>query len=372
MNQYFKLFLNNKPVSNNKLADVLEASWKSPSNIALVKYWGKKPGQLPGNPSLSMTLSKAVTYTWVKAVPYSHTERSRSVKGILSINDDSNHPFIPKLQKLYDQLSAEIPRLNGIDLVVKTENSFPHSTGIASSASGISAFSFCLLDILASLYGVDINQEDFYRAVSYASRLGSGSACRSVYGGFTIWGKTEAVNETSDLEAIPVNSIIHPELMDLQDAILVVSSEPKSLASSLGHKRMEVHPFARGRYQQAHENMQEIVNALHTGNLETIALIAENEALSLHALLMTSGEDGLLMKPGTLEIIQKIRKARKNGLPVFFTIDAGPNVHMLYPKTYSSIIEEFTRNELLAFCESNQVIFDHCGEGPVPIHTSLL
>ncbi|MHC1706644.1 MAG: diphosphomevalonate/mevalonate 3,5-bisphosphate decarboxylase family protein [Bacteroidales bacterium] len=404
---YFKPF--KKKIDLTIFSDTayLESAWKSPSNIALVKYWGKKTGQLPANPSLSMTLDKAATYTWVKAYPPGHAERSRSMtgekdlsaghaersrsmtgekdlsaghaersrsmtgKGIISINNDPSHPFIPKLSRLIEILAKEIPVLKELNLEIRTENSFPHSTGIASSASGISAFVFCLFGILAEMTGADSSSEAFFRAVSFASRLGSGSACRSVYGGFTVWGKTPLLKGSSDLEAVPVNEWIHPDFQQLQDTILVVSSEPKSLASSLGHSLMDQHPFAKGRYSQAHQNLDLLTKALYEGDFEQLALISENETLSLHALMMTSGENGFLMKPGTVEIIQKIRKARKEGLPVFFTLDAGPNIHMLFVKSFRKKIEQFTRNELLLYCENQKVIFDSCGEGPVQIQTSL-
>lgn len=363
MKKYFEQFSKGKSSGIVDFPDVLEACWRSPSNIALVKYWGKKQGQLPANPSLSMTLSKAVTYTGVRAYPASPAS--------ISINDDIHHPFIPKLQKLYHLLSEELTVLRDLSLEVRTENSFPHSTGIASSASGISAFTLCLLNIAATLSGSSTDSSAFFRAASYASRLGSGSACRSLYGGFTLWGKTGIVSGTSDLEAVPVNEIVHPDFLHLRDTILIVSSEPKSLASSWGHNLMDTHPFARSRYIQANKNLVMILRALNEGDFDLLAAISENEALSLHALMMTSTDQGFLIRPGTVEIIQKIRNARKNGLPVFFTLDAGPNVHMLYPKRYSAEVEWFTNDELIMHCENQKTIVDYCGEGPVPIHTSL-
>jgi diphosphomevalonate decarboxylase len=381
MRDYLKCFKTSKVSPLSEIREALQSSWKSPSNIALIKYWGKKGNQLPANPSLSMTLDKAATYTWVKASWLSHTsapsENSKfsaglsGQSGVNCVNNDHHHPFSVRLNKLYQTLTREVPLLDSLTVEVNTGNSFPHSTGIASSASGISAFVFCLFEIVAKIQGVRTDTEDFFRAVSFASRLGSGSACRSVYGGFTLWGKTAGVRGSSDLESVPLNDVIHPDLLSLRDAILVISTQPKSLSSSRGHDIMGSHPFAKARYQQARDNLSDMVKALQKGDMEGIALISENEALSLHALLMTSGSGGFLMKPATVAVIQKIQQARGKGLPVFFTLDAGPNIHLLYPSSDRRAVEAFIRDEVSPFCEKGEIIFDHCGRGAVPIHTSL-
>jgi len=128
----------------------LHAAWQSPSNIAIVKYWGKKNGQYPLTPSLSMTLDRAVTQTHVDAMI------DAPEKGLVSVNGNHDHPFLPKLQQLYEWMAGEIPVLKNITLTVTTENSFPHSTGIASSASGISAFTLCLLTITKEILNAGI------------------------------------------------------------------------------------------------------------------------------------------------------------------------------------------------------------------------
>lgn len=358
---HFGIFRNQDSDQLLKQAEVPEVAWRSPSNIALVKYWGKKAVQLPSNPSLSITLDKAFTVTRLKAFP------SDGRPGISLINGASDHPFLPRLQKLYAWLATEIPFLKEINVEVTTENSFPHSTGIASSASGISAFTLCILSLATRPSSQQELPPSFFRAASFASRMGSGSACRSVYGGFTVWGMTADVAGSSDDEAVQLKNMVHPDFERLQDAILVVSSEPKSLGSSLGHSLMEKHPFAAGRFQQARQHLHLLLQALQSGDFGQLAVIAEAEALSLHALLMTSHESGLLLRPGTLEIISRIRQARRQGLAVFFSLDAGPTVHLLYPEKSLAQIEQFIRQDLLLYCENGKVIFDHCGKGPIQI-----
>jgi diphosphomevalonate decarboxylase len=262
-------------------------------------------------------------------------------------------------------LIKEIPVLGNFNFRVETSNSFPHSTGIASSASGISAFTLCLLSIAEKVYGEVIPLMDFMKMASFASRMGSGSACRSVFGGYTVWGKTPEVHGSSDLFAVAVNDRIHTSLRTLHDSILVVSTTPKSLPSSHGHSLMDLHPYTPARIRQARNNLSELLKALTVGDLSHIAEIAENEALTLHALIMSSPGGMILMEPHTVQIIKQIRTAHKKGLPVFFSLDAGPNVHLFYPESAVQEVEKFIRDELVHLCENGSVIYDHCGTGPV-------
>ena len=335
------------------------SGWQSPSNIALVKYWGKKDGQLPLNPSLSMTLKSAVTQTRV------HASTDEDIKGLISVNSDEHHAFLPKMQQLLKLLTMEMPFLGTLSLRAETLNSFPHSTGIASSASGMSAFALCLLDIACYMLHEEISFAEWQQMASCASRLGSGSACRSVYGGYAMWGKSILMLGSSDDFAIPVNAYVHPDMMSLRDAILIVSTKPKKVPSSQGHQSMKVHPYLTGRITQANQNLADVLHALASDDFEQLAAVAENEALSLHGLLMSASPGTILIQPGTLQIIHHVREARKKGLPLLFTLDAGANVHILYPAVAAKEVEEFIHDILCPFCEDGTVIYDECGSGPV-------
>jgi diphosphomevalonate decarboxylase len=268
-------------------------------------------------------------------------------------------------------MAGEIPVLGELTIAVSTENSFPHSTGIASSASGLSAFTLCLLDLAKTITGEAVPQNSFMQDASYAARLGSGSACRSVYGGFALWGQTELIKGSSDEFAVPVQAEIHPEMLLLRDAILVISTIGKSLPSTAGHKTMEEHPFLGARIVQAGKNLAELLNALSTNNFEKLCTVAESEALTLHALVMSANPGVLLMKPATVEAIQRVRAARQAGLPVFFTLDAGASVHVMYPGSSAEQVESFIREALEPLCEAGRVIYDRCGAGPVKLNQSL-
>ena len=353
------------PVKAGDLA-VYESSWRSPSNIALVKYWGKKGGQIPANPSLSLTLSEAHTETVVRAIP------EHPSKGIISLNDDPDHPFIPKLLPLLEFLTSRIPTLGQFGYEIRTTNTFPHSAGIASSASGLSALTLCLLDIACTVHSVVAEKCHLVKLASFTSRVGSGSACRSVIPGYSVWGETGLISGSSDYFAVDVNNMVHADFAGMKDAILLVSSAKKSLASTAGHSQMNTHPYAQARIAQANMNLQNILEALQSGDFPKLALCAENEALSLHALMMSAEAGTLLMAPGTIEMIRKIREARNEGLKIFFTLDAGPNIHLLYPAANAAETEQYIHNELAPLCEGNRVIFDQGGSGPERIFSGVL
>lgn len=358
MNQSsFSEYLTN-PSFTGKLPEQLFSGWQSPSNIALIKFWGKRPGQIPMNPSLSMTLQLAFTQTTVEAILCDGKIPE------MVINGDPSHPFRPKLTRFLSWLAEQIPVLKMYSFRVETRNSFPHSTGIASSASGLSAFTLCLLSVAAEAVSLRIPEEHLLPQASFAARMGSGSACRSMYGGYSVWGKTEMIPCASDLEALPVSGIVHPDLRCMRDAILVISRKPKSLTSSKGHETMNGHPFAACRTAQVNSHFLGMLEALKSGDLEQVGLLAEAEAMALHALLMTAADGTVLLEPASLEAIQIIRNSRSHGLPLFFTLDAGPNLHILFPETNRVEVESFIENELVPLCAGRLWICDYTGKGP--------
>lgn len=345
-------------VTPGRLPGVIHTGWQSPSNIALIKYWGKRPGQLPLYPSLSMTLQEAFTQTRVEATlqePDGHP---------MIINDDPAHPFLGKLVPFLGWFTEQVPLLSHYRFSITTRNSFPHSTGIASSASGMSAFALCLLSIASEAGSIRLNDEQLAPLASFAARMGSGSACRSLFGGYTVWGETDLVPRSNDQEAIVITQRVHPLLTTLHDAILVISRQPKKLSSSKGHESMNRHPFAEARTGQARDHFSGILQAMKEGDLERIGSIAEAEALALHALLMSAPGGAVLLEPATLSVMNRIREARSSGLPVFFTLDAGPNVHLMYPEESKHQVEQFIEHELAPFCADGLWIGDRCGAGP--------
>jgi len=329
--------------------------WRSPSNIALVKYWGKRGKQLPHNPSLSFTLSDCCTETFVQY------EKADGFGFKFFFEGQENPAFGSKIEKFLLDNQAFFPFINQLHLTVESRNTFPHSSGIASSASSMSAFVMCLLDIENQIV---VKQFDFQKA-SYFSRLASGSACRSVYPKMALWGATDCYKGSSDEYAVPLENDIHPIFKTYRDSILIVSGEAKSVSSRAGHGLMEGNPYAPARYAQANENIKNLLTALKSGDLDTFTNITESEALQLHALMMCSNPSFILMKPNTLRIIEEVRRFRnETNIPLCFTLDAGPNAHLLYPESEAEKVEDFIKNTLVAYCNDGRWIADHVGDGP--------
>jgi len=350
------LFLFSKSVSAH-----YTTTWQAPSNIALVKYWGKKGLQLPQNPSISFTLSRCHTTTTVVFSP----KNKKHPQGFDFLFDHKKQPdFHPKIQKFLDRIYPYFPALEQHHLSISSQNSFPHSSGIASSASAMAALALCIVDFERQ-HHPQMSAADFQKKASFFARLGSGSAARSLSGPLMVWGKTNVFPASSDLFAIVPSLEWHPVFDDYQDSILIVDRGQKPVSSSLGHDLMKGHPFAAQRFNQAHQNLADYKSVLTSGDLEQFIDLTEGEALTLHAMMMTSNPRFLLMQPQTLAILQKIWNFRsQTQIPLCFTLDAGANVHLLYPKQNRPAVINFIEDQLVYYCQQGQYIEDQVGGGP--------
>ncbi|GAA3519519.1 diphosphomevalonate decarboxylase [Aquimarina addita] len=336
-------------------------SCTSPSNIALVKYWGKRPVQLPENPSISFTLDVCVTKTMLH---YKRREDTTTDFDFELLFEGKPKPdFRPKIQSFFERIEAYVPFLKQYTLTIETSNTFPHSSGIASSASGMSALAFCLMQLEKKIH-TDMTDEFCLQKASFLARLGSGSACRSIEGPVTTWGSHLDIAGSSDGYAIKFPYQIHENFENYQDTILLVDKGEKQVSSSVGHDLMHGHPFASKRFDQANDNIIRLKKILISGDLDGFIEIVESEALTLHAMMMTSLPYFILMKPATLSIINKVWEYRKEtGSKLCFTLDAGSNVHLLYPDREKNQVKDFITSELVAFCQKGQYICDKIGMG---------
>ena len=213
---------------------------------------------------------------------------------------------------------------------IDTSNSFPHSSGIASSASGMSALALCICDIAVEK-GL-LAEDKFKEIASELARLGSGSASRSVYGPMGEWGKHSDFEGSSDAFAIPYSDV-NAVFKDYCDTILLVHKGPKTVSSTVGHGLIDDNPYATARFAQACKNMTKLQSILKSGDLDGFINLVESEALTLHSLMMSSNPYFILMKSETLKVIEAIwAKREKDGVKWCFTLDAGANVHFLYPQ----------------------------------------
>ena len=340
--------------SKNYNVTYYKVSESCPSNIALIKYWGKFDGQIPANPSISYTLNNCKTNTDMEFF----AEEKFSVQTFLSGKEENK--FAEKIEKYFRNIAEYLPWILLGKFIIHTENTFPHSSGIASSASGFGAIAKCLIE-LDSKFSGNSDHDLKVKKASFLARLGSGSACRSLYGGLVVWGKTEEVEESSDSFAVQYpNSEIHPIFKSFNDWVLLIHEGEKSVSSTVGHGLMNTNPYAERRFQEAHENFSILKKILKTGDLPNFIKLVEHEALTLHAMMMMSEPAFILMKTGTLEVINKIWEFRKaTNLALFFTLDAGANVHLLFPADQDEEkVQEFIIKELLPFTQNNGLVKD--------------
>jgi diphosphomevalonate decarboxylase len=287
--------------------------------LAFVKYWGKKDSSLniPTNGSISMNLSDARTATTVEFdEALREDEIFRQDK-----NSRADAAFAARTSRHLDRLRA----LAGVKTRARitTNNAFPAGVGIASSASGMAALTVAG----AAALGLDLSE----RELSAMARLGSGSACRSIPSGFAEWIAGDS-HETS--YAV---TIAPPEHWDILDIAVIVSDETKKLSSSDGHVLAAASPFFAARLDTIPGRLERVRKAILERDFTTFGREIEAEAISLHAIAMTSPHEAgkgwlsgiYYWTPGTMELILAVQQWRQDGLPVYFTLDAGPTVHLL-------------------------------------------
>ncbi|MFZ2283455.1 MAG: diphosphomevalonate decarboxylase [Lutibacter sp.] len=356
-------------------------TWKTPSNIALVKYWGKQEPQIPENASICFTLDACFTLTTLE---YKLKEESQpehvsgsAVEMLKQVQHDHNfeiyfegekkEDFKPKIATFFKRIAQYVPFLTKFEFVIKSENSFPHSSGIASSASGMGALALCVMSLEKAI-NPTMTDEFFNKKASFLARLGSGSACRSIEGPLIVWGNHPEIEGSSDLFGVKFPYKIHDNFKNYQDTILLVDEGEKQVSSTVGHQLMHNHPFAKQRFQQANSNISKISKVLQSGDLSAFIAIVESEALSLHAMMMTSNPYFILMKPNTLKIINEIWDFRAHtNSNICFTLDAGANVHVLFPEKEKETVNNFIKSNLMQFCQENHYICDSIGNGAISI-----
>ena len=261
---------------------------------------------------------------------------------------------------------------------IETKNTFPHSSGIASSASGMSALAVCLVVLEKNLCHpeqvegqaqnggfnkLSLTKKHLQKA-SFLARLGSGSASRSIEGPLVVWGGHPEIKGSNQLFGVKYPAAVHENFSNYQDTILLVDKGEKQVSSTVGHNLMHDNPYAAERFKEANTNLIKLKKIFEHGDISAFIAIVESEALQLHAMMMASKPYFILMKPNTLEIINRIWQFRKDtGSQVCFTLDAGANVHVLYPFSEKENVQHFIAEKLATFCKNGEYIHDYCGLG---------
>ncbi|MBT3190392.1 MAG: diphosphomevalonate decarboxylase [Anaerolineae bacterium] len=278
-------------------------------NIALIKYWGNRDHDLriPVNGSFSMNLEGLSAKT---KVLFSETLSEDSL--ILNEEEISGAGLVR-----VSQILDEVRKSAGILLYaeVVSENNFPTGAGIASSAAAFSALALAA----SKAAGLELEEP----SLSILARHGSGSACRSIPSGFVEW-----TNGKTDQDSYAF-SIAPPEHWDLADCVAVTSSGHKHIGSTQGHRLAETSPLQKARVEDAPRRIDICRKAILDRDFETFAFIVEKDSDLMHAVMMTSNPALFYWNPATLHVMQSVRDWRAEGLPVFYTIDAGPNVHVI-------------------------------------------
>jgi len=281
----------------------------APANIAFIKYWGKKNEELriPANASISMNLLGAVTTTTVEFSSSYPKDTIELTDG--SFSDGETRRITAHLDRIRQKAGIrDFAR-------VVTKNSFPKSAGIASSASGFAALTLAS----AAAAGLSLPQKE----LTILARIGSGSACRSIPDGFVKWESGEKSEESY------AHSLFPHDYWDIRDVLVVVDQTSKKISSSDGMKKAGTSPFWQERQRDIEKRIIQITKALEEKNFSEFGTILEDDCLSMHSVMMTQNPPLMYWNEATGNCIRNVQKWRKDGLPVFFTIDAGPNVHCI-------------------------------------------
>lgn len=324
-----------------------KATVASPANIAFIKYWGARDldRALPMNPSLSMTLERCISVCTIEvldteagSVP-DEVWLAETGGGFAAPEPD----FVLKVRQQLDRIRQWAGR--GETLRVATRNSFPSAAGLASSASGFSALT------LAATRALGRGDTPLPELARLAQESGSGSAARSVFGGYVKWGG----------EGDAAEQVAEAAHWDLHDVIAVVEIGPKTVSSRDGHRRAVTSPYYARRQELLPGRLECVQQALLARDLETMGPLLEEEAIDLHLIAMSSQPPIFYWSPGTLAVLRTVRELRQEGLAAWATMDAGANVHVICDAASEAAVAE----HLESLTAVGFVIRDRVGPGPV-------
>lgn len=326
-----------------------KATARAGSNIAFIKYWGVADAtiNLPLSNSISMTLADAYTETTVEWLDQGESTTDRITLDGTELQGAAADRIVRHLDR--------VRKLGETDRRARlvSRNNFPTASGIASSASGFAALTVAATAAL----GLDLTETE----LSTLSRRGSGSASRSIAGGFVEW-------ETGhDHESSAAHQMFGPEHWQLYDIVAVVSSASKHVSSAQGHRLAATSPLLNARVDSAKADLPAVRQAIAERDLATLGPIIERDALAMHSVMMTSTPPLFYWQPGTMEILNAVYGWRDEGIAVYFTIDAGPNVHLICEPEHSEAVQK----GLAELSSVQRVITSRPGQGAKILQTDL-
>lgn len=339
-------------------------SVRAPSNIALIKYMGKRDSgkNIPENPSISMTLDALCTVAeltpssgkgiqWVPELP----QVSGLPLVVPALKDEGIGKVVRHLERVRSMAKEIFPQFGlGFQesgFVLKTANTFPPSSGIASSASSFAAMTLAAaagfardLEVFDRVWN---SEARLRRALARVSRQGSGSSCRSFDGPWVFW-------ELED--AVPVQASGMPEMAHF---VILVKTDPKRVSSSEAHSLVRTSPLWDGRVERVETRTRLMMAALEAGDLVGVARIAWSEAWEMHSLFHTCAEPFSYWEPGTIDGLHWFAPMIRESSPPIVTLDAGPNIHVIVEKKF----REEWRDRLKGHFAGNVILEDQQGKG---------
>lgn len=287
----------------------MKATAKAPANIAFIKYWGKTDNllRLPLNDSVSMNMSGAYTITTVEFSDRFTQDDVTMLGGNFSKAEEMR--VILGLDRIREKAGSNQKAK------VVTKNTFPKGAGSAASASGFAALT---VSGFAAL-GISLSE----RELTVFARLGSGSACRSIPDGFVVWEKGDRSENSYAYSLFPADH------WDIRDILVIVDRRMKKVSTTEGMETVASSPRLDARLSAIPRRMRAIVESIREKNFARFGEITEEDCLDMHAVMQTQVPPLLYWNETTNKIMQAVADWRKAGIPVYFTIDAGPNVHVL-------------------------------------------
>lgn len=302
----------------------MKATAIAPSNIAFIKYWGKKDEELrlPLNASISMNLTGAYTTTTVEFSPLYKKDTVTLSDGVFSAEEKT------RVVEFLDRVRER----GGVRYCARivTKNTFPQATGAAASASGFAALTVAAF----AAVGTTLSEKE----LTIFARLGSGSSCRSIPDGFVLWEKGETSDESY------AHSLFPHTYWDLRDVLVIVDTRKKKVSTSEGQKRITTSPFWKDRVRNVPPKIAQVIQALRERNLQHLGMVIEEDCLNMHHVMHTQNPPVVYWSKTTKKLMEEVINFRKGGLPVYFTIDAGPNVHLICEAKNEKDVVERTQN----------------------------
>jgi diphosphomevalonate decarboxylase len=316
----------------------MKATAIAPSNIALTKYWGKKDEvlRLPENGSISITLSNLLTTTTVEFDPSYRKDQ-------IIINEHGQEKEVSRVVRHLDRIRKYAD--SNLFAKVISENNFPTASGLSSSASG-----FAALTVAATVaLGLKLSEKN----LSILARQGSGTACRSIPGGFVEW----LDGDTS--ETSYAKTIFPPNHWDLTSVVGVVSQARKEVSTSEGHDLVYTSPFYQVRLSKMKSKNLHLKKLIKQKSFTEFGELIEEDAIELHIIMLSSKPSLIYWYPGTIAIMRAVRAWRSEGLEAYFTMNTGHDIHIICQnKDYKKVVTKLKELKV-----TKQIIVNFPSEG---------